>query len=222
MLNIDNFILYWDDFLISLNETFQMMVVAGILTLTIGALIGVTIVVTQKDGILENKYINFIFEGFTNIIWAIPFFILYMMLYPLVSMVLGSKSFSVIGAIFPLVIGTVPFFARQVVSTLSEVNPGLIEAAQSMGQSNLQIVFRVYLKESIPGLSRGSAITLVTLFGLTTIAGSFGIGGIGIFVKRYGYDQNMYDILYISVFVIVVFVFIIQGIGNYIAKKTTH
>lgn len=222
MPNLDNFILYWDDFLISLNETAQMMLVAGVLTLILGALVGIIIVVTKEDNILESKFVNFIFEGITNVIWAIPFFILYITLHPLVRNILGSKSLSVAGAIIPLVIGTVPFFARQVVSTLSEVNSGLIEAAQSMGQSNLQVILRVYLKESIPGLARGSAITLVTLFGLTTIAGSFGIGGIGIFVKRYGYDQNMYDILYICVFVIIVFVFIIQGIGNYIAKKTTH
>lgn len=219
---IPNVIEYFDDFIKALIETHQMMFIAGSFILVIGFILGVLIVVTKENGIMENKFLNRFIDFITNLVWSIPFFILYMTIYPLVSTLFKQNSLTVIGAILPLVIGGVPFFTRQVESALSDVNPGLIEAAQSMGLSNFEIIIRVYLKESIPGLARGASISLVVLFGLTTIAGSFGPGGLGIFVKRYGYDQNMTDILYVSVFVIVIIVFIIQGIGSYIAKKTSH
>lgn len=217
-----NFINYLDEFTLSLVETLQMMVIAGILIILVGGFIGIMVVVTKPQGILENKAINKFFDFMTNLIWSIPFFILYMMLYPTVSVLFKQRALSVVGSILPLVFGGVPFFVRQVESALLDVDAGLIEAAQSMGLSNTDIILRVYLKESIPSLARGAAITLVVLFGFTTIAGSFGTGGLGIFVKRYGHDRNMKDILYISVFVIILIVSFIQGLGAYIAKKTTH
>ena len=217
-----NFIYYFDDFKIAIKETLQMMLVSGSLIIIIGLIIGVFLVVTKPQGILENKNMNRFLDAFTNLIWSIPFFILYMMLFPTVSFLFKQKSLSVIGAIIPLVIGGIPFFIRQVESALLDIDAGLIEAAESMGLSNKDIIIRVYLKESIPSLARGASITLIVLFGLTTIAGSFGPGGLGIFVKRYGHDRNMRDILYISVFVIILIVSLIQGLGSYIAKKTTH
>lgn len=224
MLNelMPNFIYYFDDFKIAIKETLQMMLVSGSLIIIIGLIIGVFLVVTKPQGILENKNMNRFLDAFTNLIWSIPFFILYMMLFPTVSFLFKQKSLSVIGAIIPLVIGGIPFFIRQVESALLDIDAGLIEAAQSMGLSNKDIIIRVYLKESIPSLARGASITLIVLFGLTTIAGSFGPGGLGIFVKRYGHDRNMRDILYISVLVIILIVSLIQGLGSYIAKKTTH
>ncbi|NMB18844.1 MAG: ABC transporter permease subunit [Erysipelothrix sp.] len=217
-----NLIEYFDEFLISLSETFQMMIIAGSITIIIGLITGVLIVVTKPKGIMENRLAHQIFDKITNLIWSIPFIILYMTLYPLVSYLFKQNALKVTGAILPLVIGAVPFFVRQVENALSEVDQGIIEAAVSMGISNFQIITRVYLKESIPSLARGASITLVVLFGLTTIAGTFGPGGLGIFVKRYGYDRNMLDILYVSVIVIILIVSIIQAIGNYIARKTTH
>ncbi|NLW15333.1 MAG: ABC transporter permease [Erysipelothrix sp.] len=224
MLNkyLPNFINYLPEFKISLIETAQMMIISGTLVIVLGIIIGVFLVVTKPGGILENKPVSKLLDVITNLVWSIPFFILYMLLYPLVSLLFGKQAISVTGAIIPLVIGAIPFFVRQVESSLLDVNPGLIEAAQSMGQSKVQIITRVYLKESIPRLARGASITLVVLFGLTTIAGSFGTGGLGVFVKRYGYDRSMLDILYISVLVIILIVSFIQGLGSYIAKKTTH
>lgn len=217
-----NLIQYYDEFMQAINETTQMMLVSGTLIIVLGLIIGVIITVTKPKGILENKILYRITDAFTNLTWSIPFMILYMMLYPFVSSLLKQNALRVPGAFIPLIIGGVPFFIRQVESALSEVDPGLIEAAQSMGTSNFHIITRVYLKESIPALARGASITLVVLFGLTTIAGTFGPGGLGIFVKRYGYDRNMLDILYVSVIIIIAFVSLIQGIGAYIAKKTTH
>lgn len=212
----------FNEFIEAILETFQMMLISGSLTILIGLVIGVILVITKPKGIMEHKLLNRITEFFTNLVWSIPFLILYMMLNPVVRIIFKQNSLRVPGSIIPLVIGSIPFFVRQVENALSEVNPGLIEAAQAMGSSNFEIITRVYLKESIPSLARGASITLVVLFGLTTIAGTFGPGGLGIFVKRYGYDRNMLDILYVSVIIIILIVSLIQGIGSYIAKKTTH
>ena len=219
---LPNLIKYIPDFIEALGETARMLLVAGTLSILIGLIIGVLIIISKPEGIMPNAFINKFFDTITNLVWSIPFFILYMTMMPLVTTLMGQNALRVQGSYLPLMVGTIPFFVRQVENALSEVNPGLIEAAQSMGSSNIEIITRVYLKEAIPSLVRGASITLVVLFGLTTIAGNFGPGGLGIFVKRYGYDRNMKDILYVSLVVIIIIVAIIQGIGSYIAKKTTH
>jgi len=126
------------------------------------------------------------------------------------------------GAVFPLVVGCTPFFIRQVDMALSDIDNGLIEAAQSMGISPVGIIFRVYLKESIPALARSTTITAISLLGLTAMGGAVGGGGLGSFVIRYGHNRFYQDITYVSVVVILILVSIIQFIGNLIIKKTSH
>jgi D-methionine transport system permease protein len=126
------------------------------------------------------------------------------------------------GAIVPLVFGTVPFFSRQIESALAELDPGLVEAAQSMGSGPLEIIYRVYLKECIPGIIRGTTITAISLIGLTAMAGAVGAGGLGDFAIRFGYQRNQIDVTYASVIVLVAMVSIIQIIGNFIVKKNSH
>ena len=116
--------------------------------------------------------------------------------------------------------GTVPFFSRQIESALSEIDHGLVEAAQSMGSSPAGIVFRVYLRESVPGIVRGTTITFVSLVGLTAMAGSVGGGGLGDFAIRYGYQRFQTDITVITVLVLLVLVSAIQGLGNIVIKRT--
>ena len=126
------------------------------------------------------------------------------------------------GAIVPLVFGTVPFLARQMDTALSEVSDGVIEAAQAMGSSPWEIIFRVYLREGLPGIIRGITITAVSLIGLSAMAGSIGGGGLGDFAIRYGYQRNHNDVTYVTVAVILVMVTILQSIGSYFVKRTTH
>lgn len=119
-------------------------------------------------------------------------------------------------------IGTVPFFSRQIESTLSEVDQGVIEASQAMGLTPMQIITRVYLKESIPGIARAVTITLISLVGLIAIAGAVGAGGLGDMAIRYGYNRYMYDVTYVVVIIILLLITLIQSVGDYIVKKTTH
>lgn len=216
-----NLLIYLDDFIIAIEQTLVMMFGSGIFTFLFGLLLGTLLVVTREGNILENKFIYTVIDGFTNIFRSIPFIILITALIPLSSIIMGTF-IGVRGAIFPLIVGSTPFFIRQVDAALSDIDNGLIEAAQAMGLSPLEIIFRVYLRESIPALARSTTITIISLLGLTAIGGAVGAGGIGSFVIRYGHNRYMTDITYVSVAVILLFVLVIQGIGNLIIKKTTH
>lgn len=216
-----NLVDFWDEFLKSILETWQMFFWAGILSFIFGILLGTLFVVTKEGKIWENRLINRTIDFFANIFRSIPFIILMALLIPLTRIIVGT-SIGVRGAIFPLVLGCVPFFTRQVDMALSSVDDGLIEAAQSMGISSWGITFRVYLKEAIPAIARSTTITAVSLLGLTAMGGAVGAGGLGSFVLRYGYQRFLHDITLVSVLFILIFVIIIQTIGDIIIKKSTH
>ena len=218
---LPNLIKHSDEFIQSLIDTLLMLVISGFFVLVIGLFLGVLITVTKKDNILENKYINRPLDILINIFRSIPFIILLTALLPATREIMGTM-IGVRGAIFPLVIGAIPFFVRQVEQALADVDKGVIEAAESMGLSPLEIIFRVYLKESTGQLIRAITITTISLLGLTSLGGAVGSGGIGAFVIRYGHNRRYYDITYVCVILIILFVTIIQTVGNYLAKKKTH
>mgnify|MGYP000972411788 CR=1 FL=1 len=208
-------------YLQSIKETLLMTGWAGGFMFVFGLLLGITLTATKKGGILQNKVVFQIVDKSINFFRSIPFVILIALLLNVTKFFMGTK-IGLNGAIIPLIFGSVPFFARQVESALSEVDDGLIVAAQSMGCSPLSIIFRVYLKESIAGLSRATTITLISLIGLTAMAGYVGAGGLGDYSITYGYNYNRMDIVWAAVIAIVLIVSIIQLIGTVIAKKNTH
>ena len=126
------------------------------------------------------------------------------------------------GAIVPLVFGAAPFFTRQVESALAQMDKGLVEAALSMGSSPLEVIFRVYLRESGAPIARGTTITAISLLGLTAMAGAVGAGGLGDFAIRYGHDRNMTDITWVTVILLVAAVSVVQWLGERIARRSTH
>ena len=205
----------------SCGQTFYMVVFSGIISFFLGILIGSVLTVTAPGKIMANKAVYTIIDKVINVFRSIPFIILLAALIPLTRMVVGT-AIGVKGAILPLIFGTVPFFSRQVESALAEVDNGLIEAAQSMGASPLEILWSVYLRESIPGIVRATTITLVSLIGLTAMAGAVGGGGLGDFAIRYGHQRNQVDTTYVTVIILLSAVSIIQSVGNIIIKKTTH
>ena len=212
---------YSDEFWKSIEETLQMLLLSGLFSFAAGLILGIALVVTREGNILENKVIHQIIDKAVNLFRSIPFVILITALIPLTKLIVGTF-IGVKGAIFPLVVGCTPFFIRQVDMALTDIDNGLIEAAQSMGISPMGIIFRVYLKESIPALARSTTITAISLLGLTAMGGAVGGGGLGSFVIRYGHNRFYQDITYVSVIVILVLVSIIQFIGNVIIKKTSH
>lgn len=209
------------DFWQAIGDTLLMVVWSGAISFVLGLALGVVVTVTRPGGILENRAVYQILDKLINFIRSIPFIILLTAVMPLSRLIMGTAIY-VRGAIVPLVFGTVPFFTRQVESALAQVDKGLVEAALAMGSSPLEIVFRVYLRESVAAIARGTTITLISLIGLTAMAGVVGAGGLGDFAIRYGHDRNMTDVTYVTVLVVFLLVSLIQFVGGRIVKKNTH
>ncbi len=204
-----------------LGQTLFMIGLSGFISFFIGMGLGILLVVTKKGGVLQILPLYTAFDKVINVFRSIPFIILLASLIPLTRLVVGT-AIGTKGSILPLVFGTVPFLARQVESALSQLDKGVIEAAASMGSSPFEIITRVYLKESIPNLVRAVTITLVSLVGLTAMAGAVGGGGLGDFAIRYGHHRGQVDITYVTVIILLIIVNLLQGVGNLIIKKTTH
>lgn len=202
-------------------QTLYMMGLSGIISFVLGLAVGVILIASRRGGVLENSIVYNVLDKLINVFRSIPFVILLASLIPLTRAVAGT-AIGTKGAILPLIFGTVPFFARQVETALAEVDDGLVEAAAAMGTSPVGILFRVYLKESIPALTRGTTITLISLMGLTAMAGAVGGGGLGDFAIRYGHERNQTDVTYVTVVILLAVVMIFQGIGNLIIRKTSH
>lgn len=205
----------------AITDTLVMALWSGAISFVLGLTLGVVIMITRPGGILEQRTVYHVLDKLINLFRSIPFIILLTGVMPLSRLIMGT-AIGVEGAIVPLVFGTVPFFSRQIESALAELDPGLIEAALAMGSSPMEIIFRVYLRESIAAIVRGTTITAISLLGLTAMAGVVGAGGLGDFAIRYGHDRNQTDVTYITVFVLVLMVSVIQIVGSHIIKKYTH
>ena len=209
------------DFGQALKETLVMVAWSGIICFILGLTLGVLITVTKRGAILENSLVYQVLDKLISLFRSIPFIILLTWVMPITRALVGTVLY-VRGAIVPLVFGSVPYFTRQVQSALAELDPGLIEAAESMGSSPAEIIFRVYLKESVAAIARGTTITIISLLNLTAMAGVAGAGGLGDFAIRYGHDRNMADITNVTVLVLVLIVCVIEFAGGRIVKKNTH
>lgn len=205
----------------AIKDTLIMASWSGLVSFVLGLILGVIVTVTRPGGILQHAVTYQVLDKTVNFFRSIPFIILLTGVMPLSRLIMGT-AIGVEGAIVPLVFGTVPFFARQIESALAEIDHGLIEAALAMGSSPLEIIVRVYLRESIAGIARSTTITAISLIGLTAMAGAVGAGGLGDFAIRYGHDRNQTDATYITILVLVLLVSAIQLIGSYVARKSTH
>ena len=204
------------DFYAAIGDTLLMVVWSGAISFVLGLTLGVLITVTKPGGILENKIVYQILDKLVSLFRSIPFIILLTWVMPVSRAIMGTAIY-VRGAIVPLVFGAVPFFTRQGESALAE-----IEAALSMGSTPLEIIFRVYLKESVAAIARGTTITAISLLNLTAMAGVVGAGGLGDIAIRYGHDRNMLDVTNVTVLVLVIIVCIMEFAGGKVVKKNTH
>ena len=209
---------YGNLFLQGTVDTLIMTCAATILAYVIGIPLGILLVVTSPNGLRPNRIISTIVGWIVNIGRSIPFIILLVALIPFTRFIVGT-SLGVPGAVVPLVVTAAPFAARMVEQSLEETDSGLVEAAQSFGASTWQIVWKVYLKETLPSLVRGAAITFVTLFGYSAMAGTVGAGGLGDIAIRYGYQRFQTDVMIFAVLLCVVLVIVFQAIGDVTARK---
>lgn len=199
-------------------ETFYMTLISLAATFVLGILLGLLLFITDRDGLWENKVINFITATFVNVFRAIPFIILILLLFPVTQILVGTIR-GPNAALPALIIGAAPFYGRLVEIALKEIDKGVIEAAQSMGANMRTIIFKVLIPESLPALISGITVTAIALIGYTAMAGAIGAGGLGSYAYYAGFQRRAFDVVLISTIIIVIIVFLFQFIGDYIAKK---
>lgn len=202
-------------------ETLVMTFVSGFFGFVIGLPLGVLLYVTRPEQIMANSPTYKVISALVNIFRAIPFIILLVWMIPFTRMVVGT-SIGLQAAIVPLTVGAAPFIARMVENTLLEIPHGLIEASRAMGATPMQIIKKVLLPESLPGLINAATITLITLVGYSAMGGAVGAGGLGQIGYQYGYVGYNATVMNTVIVLLVILVFIIQFIGDRLVKLTTH
>lgn len=198
--------------------TLKMLAIAGVLSTILGFVFGVILVVTEKGGLYENLIINRILDFIVNMIRSFPFIILMISIIPFTRLIAGT-SIGETAALVPLTVACTPFMARIFQNSFKEVDPALIEAAQSFGASKWQIVFKVMLKESVPSIISGLCLAIINLLGCTAMAGAIGAGGLGAVALQYGYQSFNLKIMYSIVVILIILVALIQYFGDWIYKK---
>ncbi|WP_076633076.1 methionine ABC transporter permease [Lactiplantibacillus plantarum] len=202
-------------------ETLYMTAVSALVAGILGLGLGVLLVVTQPHGILADGPSYQVLDKLTNLLRSVPFIILLAVISPLTSYLIGT-TVGTTASLVPLVFGIFPFYARQVQNALLDVDQGIVEAAQSMGASPIAIIFRVYLKEGLPDLIRVSIVTVISLIGLTTMAGAIGAGGLGDIAISIGYARFENDVTFVAMIIILILVFAVQLFGDWLVKSVTH
>ncbi len=201
-------------------QTLYMVGLSLAMALAVGVPLGVLLVVTAPGHILPRQQLNAILSSIVNTGRSIPFVILLFLLMPITKLLVGV-SIGTRGAIFPLAVAAVPFVARVVENSLREIEPGVIEAAESMGASPLQIIAKVLLPEAWPALLLGFTLTAINLVGYSAMAGAIGGGGLGDIAIRYGYQRFRNDVLLETVVILIVLVQVTQSVGNSLALKAS-
>ena len=202
----------------ALGETIYMVAVSMAIASAIGVPLGVLLHTTAKGQILENIFINQAVGSVVNAVRSIPFIILMVAIIPLTRLIVGS-AIGTTAAIVPLVIASIPFIGRQVETSLKEVPSGLVEAAQAMGATPLQIISKVLLPEAMPGIVSQLTTVIIALVGESAMAGAIGGGGLGDLAIRYGYQRFRPEVMLATVVVLIVLVQAVQFVGNTLAKK---
>lgn len=198
-------------------ETLIMVLGSGFLGSVIGIPLGVLLHITDKGGLMPKLTTNAIVGVIVNAVRSTPFIILLVAIYPLTRLIVGT-TIGTTATLVPLVIGVAPFIARLVETSLREVDKGLIEAAQSMGATDYQIITKVLLPEAMPGIVASVTIAIVTLVGYSAMAGAIGGGGLGDIGIRYGHNRYMPEVMWTVVLILVVFVQVIQSVGDWCVK----
>ena len=196
-------------------ETLYMVIGSTFFAVILGFVPAIILTLTAPDGLKPNKVVYTILDILVNIF---PFVILMVIVIPLTRLIAG-KAIGTTAALVPLTISAIPFVARVIESALRSVDVGLIEAAKSFGASDFQIIYRIYLKEAIPAILSGITLTMISIIGYSAMGGALGAGGLGDIAIRYGYQAYKIPYLVVTSIILIIFVQIIQTIGNHLYKK---
>ena len=202
----------------ALGQTVYMVSISMLIASLIGIPLGILLVVTEKNNILSCPRVNRPLSFIINIIRSIPFIILMVAIIPF-TRILAGTSIGTTAAIIPLTLAAIPYIARMVETSIREIPFGLIEAAQSMGATPLQIIYKVLLPESLPSILDSMTVVMVSLVGASAMAGTIGGGGLGDLAIRYGYQRFQADIMIITIIILVLMVQSIQFLGSFLSRK---
>ena len=216
-MSSDLIYMLWESFL----ETLLMVGVEGTLGAAVGIPLGILLYSTASGGIRPAGLFNRPLGWLVNAVRSTPFIILLVAIIPLTRLIAGTSS-GTAAAIVPLTIAAAPLIARLVETSLREVDKGLIEAAQSMGATDLQIIVKVLIPEALPGIIAGLTIALVALVGASAMAGAIGGGGLGDMGIRYGYQRFMPEVMLAVVVILIAFVQSIQSFGDWLVRRVSH
>jgi len=206
---------------VGLQETAYMVGVSTLLTAVGGLLVGILLVLTDRGGLLAAPPLNAVLGLVVNVGRSLPFIILLVAVIPFTRAVVGT-TIGTSAAIVPLTIGAIPFFARIVESAIREVPSDVVAAAVAMGATRRQIIAKVLLREARPGLVAGLTITIIALVGYSAMAGVVGGGGLGDLAIRYGYQRFETEVMIATVVVLVVFVQLVQMLGDLVVRRLSH
>ena len=207
-----------DMIITGIGQTLYMTILSTVVGYVFGLPLGVMLAVFDKDGLRPNKAVYKVLDVISNIIRSIPFLILLILIIPLTRLIVG-QSYGSSATVVPLVVAAIPFIGRMVESSIKEVDAGVVEAARSMGASDLRIIVKVLLLESRTSLITGATIAIGTILGYSAMAGSVGGGGLGDIAIRCGYYRYESQIMIVTVILLVVLVQVFQSIGMIIASK---
>ena len=199
-------------------ETVQMTVISTVVAVLLGVPLGVILVITSRGHIMQNEVVNKVLGAIVNATRSIPFIILMVAIIPFTRLVAGT-SIGTTAACVPLTLAAIPFLARLVETAIKEVNGGVIEAAQSMGATPLQIIWKVLLPEALPTLIDNITVLIVNLISYSAMAGAIGGGGLGDIAIRYGYQHFQGDVMLATIIILIVLVQVIQSAGDYLSRK---
>ncbi|MFD1172913.1 methionine ABC transporter permease [Oceanobacillus picturae] len=208
----------WQQITEALWQTIVMVAVALFFSMIIGLVLGIVLVVTRKGHLWENKYIFTVLNAIVNVFRSIPFIILMVAVIPFTRLVVGT-SIGTAAAIVPMVLFAGPYIARLIENSLLEVDPGVMEAAQSMGATPWQIIIRFLIPEALSSLVLGATIATIGLVGASAMAGAVGGGGLGDLAITFGYQRFDTMVMLITVGILVVMVQGLQSTGNILSKK---
>lgn len=209
-----------NEFLLGIWETLYVTVIATALAIVIGLPLGVLLVAGEKNGVLPlPRPVMQVLNVVINLLRSVPFLILMIMAFPLARLIVGT-AVGTVASIVPLVIAAFPFVARLVESSIREVNPNIIEMAQSMGASPFQIIMKVMIPESVPSLLSNFTIAVTTILGYSAMGGIIGGGGLGKIAINYGYYRYMYLVMYLAVILLIILVQIFQSVGTRLSVKS--
>lgn len=201
-----------------IGETLYMTIAATIIGYIVGVPLGIILTISDKNGLKPNKILYKILDIIVNIGRSIPFLILMILLIPVMRFIVG-KSYGSTATIVPLAVAAIPFIARMVESSLKEVEAGVIEAARAMGASTMRIITKVLLVEARTSLLTGAVIAIGTILGYSAMAGTLGGGGLGDIAIRYGYNRYQFDIMIVTVILLVLLVQLFQSVGMFLARR---